>query len=799
MKKERVRTKRGFKGFGIFLLGWFIGLISTLGALVGVGFWAYTSINIRKIEKWTKNDITTNESLEKLTIKKAVGIIQGITSNGSDAYSINKLEEDFGVRLLEDSIYGISTDILKNAPIKDLKDALDDTIDSITFNNVLSFMDISHEELGLLDTVLEKNKEYYIYNGKLYSQYKDNVYSEEVGFTYEIKDDTVEFSNGSHTISIIDGVRVIKPRLSDMPIGIAVTSINDVVDDLEIYQILDYERTGTEGNYKYFDNDKEVSAVMASIAGFTVGELSSQDTFNDIYMYEVLGYKDEGNGEFSYTNDQNEKFKVTGAMKVIAGKTFGEISDPDTINTLKLYEIMGYYKVDDEYYEEFDGTNYDKKVTGVMKTFAGKTIEDLSDSNLIDDLQVWEVMGYDRIGTEGNYTYEDNGAEVTGIMETLAGKTIGQLGDAGMFNDITVADAMGYYEHNDKYYKSYDKDTNTYSDEVTGIYAHIASAKVSALSTRINELTVGEVLDMEKEDTSGVIKALHGLKINELSNKDTINNIYIWQVMDYTEVSGGGYTYVDSEGQTQTVSGAMSVLAGKTIGDLSNPDTIGNLKVYEVLGYYENGGKYYATYNASTGTYSDEVRGAIKALAGKSISDLNDETNGINSITLGEILDIDGTSVGVINALKGVKLGELESEINDLKIYQVMGYYENGGKYYTNYNEDTKTYSGEVTGIMGAIAGSTVNGISGTIDTLTAVSVLGEDCALLNLFEADKDTILITELSDKLVEEITAASVEDLVNSGIIELSETEKSGTYYNKIKGYKIKDIILGNFNIG
>ena len=61
MKKERVRSKHGFKGFGVFLLGWFIGLISAIGILVGLGFWAYSSLSIRKIEKWTRNEITDNE------------------------------------------------------------------------------------------------------------------------------------------------------------------------------------------------------------------------------------------------------------------------------------------------------------------------------------------------------------------------------------------------------------------------------------------------------------------------------------------------------------------------------------------------------------------------------------------------------------------------------------------------------------------------------------------------------------------------------------------------------------------
>ena len=234
MKKERVRSKHGFKGFGVFILGWFLGLISTLGILFGVGYWAYTSINIKKIEKWTKSEITDNQGLEDLTLKKAVGIVQGITSNSGDAYTIAKMEEDFGVKLLDDTLYGINTNKIKNSPIKELEKAFNDTIDSITFNNVLSFMNVEQDSLGLLNTILETKVEYYINDNKLYS---DKECQTEVEFDYTIKESAVEFANGSHTIFITDGVKSVKPRFSDLPLNTAMSSMEDTTKKMKSHRL----------------------------------------------------------------------------------------------------------------------------------------------------------------------------------------------------------------------------------------------------------------------------------------------------------------------------------------------------------------------------------------------------------------------------------------------------------------------------------------------------------------------------------------------------------------------------------
>lgn len=116
----------------------------------------------------------------------------------------------------------------------------------------------------------------------------------------------------------------------------------------------------------------------------------------------------------------------------------------------------------------------------------------------------------------------------------------------------------------------------------------------------------------------------------------------------------------------------------KTINELS--DVVDNLYLAEFLGY---------TISGSIVTKDGaEVTGIVAKLAKKTIKNLNDE--GVDSI------------------------------INDSTIAEILGYYEdNSGKYYQD-----KEMTQEVTGIMGAIAGSKVENLSSDIKKLKLIKIL---------------------------------------------------------------------------
>lgn len=534
MKKERER-KGGTRGFGKFILGWFVGFICTILILAGVGYWAYTHVSIKKIEKWAKTDIINNEDIENKTIKDWVAILTAVGKTDTSAYTIAKFEEDFNVKLFNsDKIYGFDLTKIRNSPLTQLKNAVDETIEDTTFTNVLDFLEMDRNELGLLNTVLNSNKYYYVHNGKLYT---DKEHTNEVNFKYTISGTSIEVANGTYSIveKTIgeDTYSVVEMCLSNLPIDTALANMEDATKDLAIWEVLGYERTGTAPNYIYKDGGVEVTGIMASLAKYSVGDLSDSETFEGLYLYEVLGYTREGEeGSYIYKDNGVE---VTGVLKTLAGKTVKDLSNDETFTGMTIAEVMDYHKVGDDYYDKDN-----VKVTGVLKVLAGKTINDLSSNDTFTSIKIYEVLDYTREGEAPNYIYKNNGAEVTGIMKSIADCSLGDVETC--VNTMQLWKMLGYTrtgtEGNYVYMDG--------EDEVGGIIKVLAEENINSLQTRINNLEVWEVMGYTRtgevgsyvymngdEPVDGIMKALASTKVNDLGSKvDTLKAVDVLDEAD---------------------------------------------------------------------------------------------------------------------------------------------------------------------------------------------------------------------------------------------------------------------------
>lgn len=674
MKKERIRKRRA-NGFGKFVLGWFTGFISTLLIIGGVGYWAYTSISVGTIEKWTKSNIAgKNEGVRKLTLQDAVGIATGI-AKGSGNYTLAKFEEDFGINLLDDTFMGMDLSKLKNSPLKEIKTAFEDTIDAATFNNILTFMEVDYEDLGLLKTVLESEVTYYVNNGKLYI---DEDYATEVDFGYTIENGDVKLDTNASDTIVNNKVSF---ALSNLPLTNAVNSMSDATKDLKISEIMDYHYDNV-GNkyYKKYENgvySDPVSGVMGAIADFTIDELSDQSKIDKLKIHEVMGYYYNDTDKSYYTTSTFDNgTKVAGVMNALAGNTLGDLSKEDTFNNLYIYQVMGYTQVQ---------------------------------------------ISSDPIA----YKYTDKNGDVTGIMSTLAGKTVGGLDDKGAFNDILLVDALGYTVSGNKVYNG--------ETEVTGVVKHLVlkNSSISTIASDVKTLTIQQILDINPEDanTSSVIKAL----CNKNSTIDTLNNDI--KTLTLVEILGG------------------------------NPDN----------------------------------NPIINALATSTISTMATD---INNLTLGSALGVaEESATGVVKTFYHTPITGLADEIQNIKIWQAMGYYEkvDGGNksYYLNYDE-TNGYSNLVTGLMGSLAKYSVNELSNssTFEDLYIYDVMGyyyneNDTTWYktstDLTEANKVSGIMLMLEDAQLKNIESeidkiinrTKLSELFEKGVIdggELSESTKN-----------------------
>ncbi len=813
MRKERVRSKHGFKGVGTFILGWFIGLISTILLLAGVGYWAYTSISVKDIEKWTKSDIAGgNKDVEKLTLQDVVNIAMGI-AKGSDDYTVAKFEEDFGIKILGDSLYGISLDQLKNAPFKDFKTAINDTIDSATFNNILSFMDVEEENLGLLKTVLDGEITYYVVNGKLCTE--EGKASSEVDFKYTIEGNTVKFSNGAHTISS----GKITPRFRDLPLNTAMTSMTDATEGLKIYEILDYHYD--EVTEKYYENysggvySNPVSGVMSAIAGYTIDDLGDQSKINDLKVFEVMGYYYNQADECYYTTSTfDDGTKVTGVMNALAGKTLGDLGDQSKINALKIYEVMGYYynEADESYYTTPNfaaGT----KVSAVMNSIADKTLDELSDGQTFDNLYIYEVMGYTRVEVSADpleYKYTNNGNDVTGVMAAIAGKKISELDDAGAFDDVKVADAMGYYQHtNGTYYT-----TSTFEEgtEVTGIMATLAGKKISELDDAgaFDDVKVADAMGYyqhtngtyyttstfeEGTEVTGIMATLAGKKISELDDAGAFDDVKVADAMGYYQHTNGTYYTTSTFEEGTEVTGIMATLAGKKISELDDAGAFNDVVVADALGYYKHAnGTYYTTSTFEPGT---EVTGVISHLAGSSIAGLSAE---IQNLSLGKILGVekgDANNSAIINALYDSSIDTLNEDIKTLRLGQILGVEKgaasNSAVIEALYNSTMTTLNEDINNLtLGAAIGVQLSSATGAIKVLYDTKITELNTAMGNLKVYQAMGYYYNETNQKYYNTFDGTEYKNEVTlTGIIKAIAQSEVDELTTTIESLKAKDI--------
>lgn len=686
MKRERVR-KGGAKSIGVFILGWFVGFLCTVLILAGIGYWAYNNVSIKKVENWSKSNITDNESLENKTIKDWVAIISAVNKTDTGAYTLAKFEEDFNIKIFSsDKMFGFDITKLKNSPIKELRSAIEDTVNNTTFTNILSFMEIKQEDLGMLNTVLNSEITYYVSNGKLY---EDDALTKEVKFSYTITGENIEIANGTYPIVEKSGKTVVEMCLSNLPIETAMMNIEDATKDLEIWEILGYTREGKEGNYVYKDNGVEVTGILKNMAGKTINQLSNSETFDEIYIYEVLGFTRSGEeGNYTYTDNGVE-------------------------------------------------------VTGILKTLAGKTIKDMSNNETFEKLYLYEVFGYTREGGSGNYIYKDNGVEVTGVLRELCGKTVKELSNNDTYTDLKVCDVLDYTLRDGKYY-----DKN--NEEVKGVLKVLANKTIGDLSNNdtFTSLKVYEILDYTREgtegnytyksdgkDVTGIMKALADSSINEIENK--IKTMQMWEILGYTrEETEGNYTYKNGE---NAVTGIMKALADSTVDNIQSK--IDSMQMWEIMGYTREGIEGNYTYK-----------------------------NGENEVT------------GIMKILAEQNIDTLSGRIDTLEVWEVLGYTREGeeGNYIYKDGEN------EVTGIMKALAGSKINDLGTDIDALKAKDVFDRSTTkILNLFtDEELENLTVMDMPNQVVEKMNSSTttIGKLIDAEIIvvdgEVSETVRAMT---------------------
>jgi len=321
MSKRIGEIKRKPRGMslGAFFLGTFLGLILGIGAIAGIGVFAYFNVS----PEWINNTFHTNinlgnENTNKLTLSTVVSHALNLVQN-IDTYTIKDLDTDFGIKF-QDKLMGIDISDLKNVPLTELLGKMQEKLSNISAYEL-------REVLGDI-VILDKEMTYYTSGtGESKRLYKDVTHTTEVAFPYSFDTNSVVINGESFTI--VEGE--VKIALKYLPLTIAINDYTSELGDSVTLRDLHDNFGGELPNYIYVGNeDKTVNEISTIINSLTIAEIMD-------YKYDTtIGYYLDKNNNGRYDDGVDEK--ADNLLNAIAGSTVDGLNDK--VKSLKVKDLF---------------------------------------------------------------------------------------------------------------------------------------------------------------------------------------------------------------------------------------------------------------------------------------------------------------------------------------------------------------------------------------------------------------------------------------------------------------------------
>ena len=463
---------------------------------------------------------------------------------------------------------------------------------------------------------------------------------------------------------------------------------SQTLDTIAFGEVLGYVYTDTDDDGTpdtWYNGEKPAEGMMGKLAELTLGNLSNGDTLSsklrEITLADAMGYQRVGDtwySTYSDDGDSSNDIKLSGILKVLAGKSLNEINST-TIEEITLGDAIGYSYID----TNSDGTpdtwyNGDELASGIMAKMADLTVAQLKNSSTVADklgeVQLFEVLNYKKV--EGQWQ-SNNGQPASGVMSYLMEATVGDI--EGRVNQMPLGYAFGFYynANTEKWYT--DKEM---TKEPAGITASLASICLGSAQAELEGMQIGDLLGYTYKDTdedstpdtwyqngqpaTGLTLVLAGLPLSDLGNGDKVASALkeaklgeslgfknIEGKWSKTKIDGTGNTVADMEAP---VTGLIGALADTKIGSLET-DTK-TVKIGTMLEFTEEEGVWYDG-------NGNAVNGAVAVLAKSDLSTLSDN---MNNMTVADLWP-DSERKGVLKAIDGTtKVSELDKAVQDCTI-----------------------------------------------------------------------------------------------------------------------------------
>lgn len=737
-----------------FILTFVLGFFACIGAIVGVGIYAYTSVSIDTLRGFGV-EISTEEFLDPdaevpvdtMTLQKLVEEIQYLSSIGETA-TLNMLIERYGIKIPADYEQFVP-DSIRDITLSSLfsEEGINSILSETEVDFILGFVPEGIISEQAIEALSGKTLDYvvamdlgYLLDGVLLGYVTGATYEKNEAGEYEI---VYADPNAPTTIELIAGI----------DLGALLTSI-----------------TGGETNtFEVIRNyvgdvmvDSLVSSFNIDLATFPLPGLFSDKTVADLIKL------DEESGEYSLD-----------IMALLSERRLGEILDYT-------------YNADDDAWYDADGAAVDALFGAVCSV----SCDELMDPGVVSetgeartqidvifdalgDLMLGHLMNYefgDPDGSGEEFWYQGSGDDIT-LPESaeeafLDIKISSLLGDDPVndaFGTLYVGDLMGYIQEINAEYNPEDPDSVEYiwldadGKEIGSLYAKLADYTVSGLmdggfdaDDLMDGLVIADVLELE---------ALENLPVfmNASGNLELVDDF-----------DGGIVVWVDNDGvPANNMMNAIADLSISDVGDEMNSITLG-----DICGVVEYQNKWYSwEYDGANNrivlTADDSL---ITDLAHISIEQFanNDFEDEIQSIKIGRFIGYtlgddgkwydEGALVegGIISAFTDLTLDDLKNEnsvqdaVQGIAVAEVLGftYNEESGKW-------TDDAGNEVTGVMREIADCNVGELNNKVQSMQIGDIAGFTKIGEKWFADDNEeaTGILAVLADLTINEVTDESI----------------------------------------
>lgn len=520
-------------------------------------------------------------------------------------------------------------------------------------------------------------------------------------------------------------------------------SMKDLMGEISKWQIKDL----TSGNkfdelsLGLFLNKSSTDPLIQELSKWTVGSLKDESNFSNIGLDKIV-----------VVNEKTPKILLTLINK---GYTIGQLRTADFYNDLTVNDV------------------FDVSQSTVLEALKGKSLSDLQKESTIMNLKLGEVLpttstgslvykfkdktlselkNLDTFSITLGEIYTDEEIAANNILKALGKETkIGELSDPNTLNKLHLGDV--------------------FTDTSDPIVNALKDYKIYEIPSKINTLKLSSIIKIDEEDpnTPKILVALKDETIQDIPNK--INTLTLGTILN-----------INKEASTTTQ--LMKTIADKTIPEMNSflsNITLGDVMVID--------GEHYPDLNTPEvkNTKINDIDGLISVLKNhlklKDVIDINEKDPNtpvllvtlkdkylkdipgiINTLTLGQLIKIDGSSHPLLIALQGVSLSDFEAQIPTLTLGQIL------------------TISGTSHPLLQALQYTELQNLESTIPTLTLGNILTID--------DDSSPMILRTLKDTQIQNF-ASTIKDLTLDQLVEINATDpNTPQILLALKGIKILD---------